>query len=426
MKPFTLASVYESWEKHLSERLQYNTTDLSWLLHHPTPIKEYAHLNQFGTSWLSQSLNSKISQLSPRIWQTIVWPQFIPKILSTVAKKYLPDVLAQLPGHPEPRFFLKALHTLLDKASMCQASFSELYTLLNDALIAYSVYSGGSDDIYKRQKEYHSQQCLPIFHVLKETLNTHPDPLGLCLYLAIRGNWLDCTEDNPDDFLCGFKEEVNDCIESESVYTPHNPYYHLHRLKNWLKTPITILYECDNSGEAILDAVLILYLLAQGHHIIVAAKESPVLNDITINELTTLYHHDLTSSFSGYLDTGQCQLISTGSSIGGKSVYRVSDAYKKAYERCQLVILKGQGNFLTMPMGRRVESRFQPYLYKKPHAYLLGVKSPFLLNNFKALYTNKHLAPMLSSTMAFTFNSAQEKTYAMFNQAEWIGTLNRQ
>ncbi|MEK9727076.1 MAG: ARMT1-like domain-containing protein [Candidatus Margulisiibacteriota bacterium] len=122
-----------------------------------------------------------------------------------------------------------------------------------------------------------------------------------------------------------------------------------------------IVYECDNAGEVVFDLMVVLELIKCGKSVTMVAKSSPILNDITTDEI-----HDLVNSVSLFLPLknalGREFLIISANDFPmvGKYLPKVTEDYRNAFLKADLVWLKGQANFQTMP---RVHFHLKKYNY---------------------------------------------------------------
>ena len=112
------------------------------------------------------------------------------------------------------------------------------------------------------------------------------------------------------------------------------------------------MYECDNAGEVIFDLLVIMRLIASGKRVIIVAKYAPILNDVTVDEIYDLLSvQPLFQPLKLAMATSQCQLISANDFVSiGKYLPLVSEAYRNSYKNADLIWLKGQANFQTMPL----------------------------------------------------------------------------
>ena len=103
-----------------------------------------------------------------------------------------------------------------------------------------------------------------------------------------------------------------------------------------------VLYLIDNAGEIIFDKFLILELLRLGLCVIAVVKESPVLNDATMEDaeyagLVTLSEED-----------PRLQITTTGTDHVGLSLDEASDSFRMKFEEAKIIIAKGMGYYETI------------------------------------------------------------------------------
>ena len=113
-----------------------------------------------------------------------------------------------------------------------------------------------------------------------------------------------------------------------------------------------ILYEVDNTGEIIFDLVLITKLLRMGHCVTIVGKYSPILNDATVSDILDLIQNNTCFTFLNYqLRLGNLMVIAANDfPMVGKYLPLVTNEYQNHFQACDVVWLKGQANFQTMPV----------------------------------------------------------------------------
>jgi uncharacterized protein with ATP-grasp and redox domains len=182
-------------------------------------------------------------------------------------------------------------------------------------------------DPYKEDKKIQNQNMLKLYATLKEKVQKTQEPILSSLLLSGAGNLIDAvikknkiTKDLNRIFSKGF------LIDESSDFK-----------KELLKAK-TLLLIADNSGEVVLDKILIETL--KGHYsnlkIFLAVRGAPVLNDVTFDDLEGMGFEDI------------CSVISTGDDTPGIILEFVSDEFKEIFEASDLIIAKGQGNFETL------------------------------------------------------------------------------
>lgn len=103
---------------------------------------------------------------------------------------------------------------------------------------------------------------------------------------------------------------------------------------NALSSAKNIMYLCDNSGEIVFDRFLIEDL--PYHKITCAVRGAPVINDATLED----------AKYAGL--TSLAKTISNGSDAPGTVLQQCSEEFKCAFDRADLIVAKGQGNFETL------------------------------------------------------------------------------
>ncbi len=102
--------------------------------------------------------------------------------------------------------------------------------------------------------------------------------------------------------------------------------------KQKLKTAQTVLFLPDNNGEIIFDTLLLKKIKEQvgKENLFIMGKETPMLNDVTVSELSELHIDDYG------------QIVSSGSNCFGLHTEDVSDECKNILNQVDLIIAKGQ------------------------------------------------------------------------------------
>ncbi|ASJ07096.1 damage-control phosphatase [Thermococcus pacificus] len=208
----------------------------------------------------------------------------------------------------------------------------------------------GNDDPFKEYKELSNRLAEKVVSdIEKEGPN-----LKTALKLAIIGNVI--------DFAVGYSperiEEDVKAMLSEELYVDHSD-----ELFERLGKAKTLLYLADNCGEIYFDRLFIKKLKEAFPYlkIYVAAKDGPIINDATVEDLRKACFGE----FAG--------IISTGTRIVGVPLDRVSDEFREVFEKADVIIAKGQGNFETLS---EVKDNRVFYLLKakcRPIARELGV-----------------------------------------------------
>jgi len=202
----------------------------------------------------------------------------------------------------------------------------------------------GQADPYRPLKDRMNRMALDLLPVLTNTTHYQRDPHEAVVRLAIAGNLLDAG--------------------SKLRLAPEDLAHRLHALWDMpLVGSVTalfraaaeahcILYLADNAGEIVFDRLLIEALPAE--KITVAVRGSPVINDATLEDAETAGIPAL------------APVIANGSDAPGTLIEECSVEFRDWFNRADLIIAKGQGNYETLSNTT------------KPVFFLLAVKCPLI------------------------------------------------
>jgi damage-control phosphatase, subfamily I len=395
-----LQAYLDNFIKLINKRRAFSY-DLSWCFEDNSLefIPDYLILGSFGRTSFEKLTGHITSKFVPKLWRTVIWKKIYRSVLKEIDRKYLAQIFSEHDGDyrklPERKYFIKAMDKVLKKVDLNirYATFSELFLFFSVVLRSFLKYMDMDHDAYKKVKLQQNKIGLELYKQLRSEIMNREDNLDIASYLCLRANWIDSAEDNVDGFLSGFFEEINNLIdngEDLEYQKTTNEYFHIERFKLLVQgNEKTILYELDNAGEVMLDLFLIEVLIKKGHKIILAAKKNPVLNDITSIDIQDILKQDDLNHFSSYIESGELDLIHTNSGMAGKNLHLVSEEYKQAYKKADFLILKGQGNFQTMPIGRRIGKEFVPFYYKKEMIFIMGVKSEIINACLKQIFVKE-------------------------------------
>ena len=184
-------------------------------------------------------------------------------------------------------------------------------------------------DPYKGIKEESIKTALEIYPSLKHFLYGKSDRLYWALKIAATGNIIDYgvySHVNIEDKLM---EE----LEKEFIIS------HMKKFKDQLKKSKNLLIIGDNAGETVFDRVLIEECLHLD--ITYAVRSEPIINDATLED----------AQESGL---GQCtKIISTACNAPGLIIDECSKEFLEIFNRADIIISKGQGNYETLSGVKR-------------------------------------------------------------------------
>jgi uncharacterized protein with ATP-grasp and redox domains len=202
----------------------------------------------------------------------------------------------------------------------------------------------GVDDPFAGLKAESIKKALALYPSLKEVVGVYGDPLETAVRLAVAGNIIDFGAD-PDFQL---EQDIQEALQKEPVIN------HYEAFKNKLEGAREILYLADNAGETVFDKLLIKVM---AKHVIYAVRDGPVINDATVE--------DAVKSGLDQVAT----VVSSGCDAPGTILNRCSEKFLDLFQRADLIISKGQGNYETLSGEQR------------PIFYLLKAKCPVVASD---------------------------------------------
>ncbi|MCD7781154.1 MAG: ARMT1-like domain-containing protein [Methanosphaera sp.] len=182
----------------------------------------------------------------------------------------------------------------------------------------------GNHDPYKILREEGNKVALKLIPLVEDLL-AKDDSLENYVKVAVAGNLIDF----------GALEATTDIEELiRSKITQDLTVNDVDKLEKSLRNSENILYLADNGGEIVFDKQLIKKIKEDYDvNIILALKESPILNDALVSDAKDLGIDDYAT------------LISTGASSVGVVEEYVSDELISLMDSCDFIISKGMGNY---------------------------------------------------------------------------------
>lgn len=188
-------------------------------------------------------------------------------------------------------------------------------------------------DPFKGIKSEYNRLALELYPDMKKLILESKDPLWTASRLAIAGNVIDFGIFTSIDIEGTVKRALGGPIAVDDY----------ERFKAALGESSNILYLMDNAGEAVFDRLLIETLLSTttGKEVTAVVKGGAVINDCTMEDARE----------AGI--TGLCEVMDNGSDAVGTILELTSPSFKQRFERADLIISKGQGNFETLIGARK-------------------------------------------------------------------------
>ncbi len=189
----------------------------------------------------------------------------------------------------------------------------------------------GVSDPYSRVKKKYNDFALELFPLLEK--RAMGPSFDTALRLCIAGNIIDF-----GTHARVGRQKVLDTIDEALVMDINGDGELFEKACEKAKN---ILWIADNAGEIVFDRILLQKLDCR--KIIYAVRGGPAQNDATFED----------AEYAGL--TKMVKVIDTGAAIPGVILDYCSDRFKKAYEKADMIISKGQGNFETLePMDHRI------------------------------------------------------------------------
>ncbi len=225
----------------------------------------------------------------------------------------------------DPAVHEQIMRTVLQEASALP--FSQTPVHMGETIHRIIRRLSGNPDPYRELKDHFNQAALDLLPDLTQRIAASSDRFATAVRLAIAGNII--------DFGVGTtKEDIQLHATVEDTLTRDLAIDHLERLRRACQNGASILYLADNTGEIVLDRLLVAELPAD--RVCVAVKSGPVINDATLDDARA----------AGLTD--MVEVIENGTAAPGTILDTCSDAFRKRFDQAEVVIAKGQGNYETL------------------------------------------------------------------------------
>ena len=215
----------------------------------------------------------------------------------------------------------------------------------------------GFRDVYEKLKLQYDRSVLTQKDKILSIINAQADAearFSKALFFAIYGNLIDLAAAD------SFDEKA---FWNNAEKTSHIPFSidEREKLFDQLKNAKTLLYIGDNSGEIALDKLFIqtMKTLFPKITFTYAVRGYAVLNDVTLIDAEAVNMQEA------------AEVISNGSKAAGTVLATVSDEFLERFNKADVIIAKGQGNFESLHPSNK------PNLF-----YLLMAKCPAIASIF--------------------------------------------
>jgi uncharacterized protein with ATP-grasp and redox domains len=237
---------------------------------------------------------------------------------------------------------------LLRKISLEEAEFEQLFLKILDIPALRGAYQGVTSpevieqimsliiskrgpDPFSVEKAKMNKAATEMIPFLKERISDASEPVKMALKIAILGNTIDFME---NDNLTEIKPLISERLEAPVALEP----YRLFQQK--LNKTRNLIYLTDNAGEIVFDRLFIETLSARFPNLDVhcVVRKVPTLNDATKNEAMSVGLNKIATVLDNGID----------GPLPGTLIDRCSQSIKDIFQRADLIIAKGGGNFDTL------------------------------------------------------------------------------
>ena len=251
---------------------------------------------------------------------------------------------------------------------------SELYILIDCWINLVIRELGGEGMNHALIKDELNKDALNILDLAKDFDFGSKQFFYNLLHVVSYSNWFDIVV---KDMMMKKNEYLN--VLTNEFNRDGFGYQHSELFEYFSQERRHVLYECDNAGEIVFDLLFIRFLTKMGHKVTIIAKYQPILNDVTVDDVIDLIRDHLVFQdlYQLYLNQDLSIISANDFPVVGKYLPMVTQQYMDAYSQADLIWLKGQGNFQTMPL---MNHYFRPYrnLYKKRLVFSFIVKAPII------------------------------------------------
>lgn len=377
---------------------------LDWLLqdnHNNAYQPDYLTMSSAGKSRFEQRLNRLVSIWLPELWFRVFWPKISGKLIAYTKEKYYAKIFREIGDASQIQeiklLILSLLRRVLSEnwSDLRQCTFTELSNCLLEIIHLPFSQLPVEQDIFLSDKIRQNRECLNLLKEISQALRSSDRRLETLIYLASRSNWIDSLEDDVENQLETFLKEIRGHWNGAGLdrYVSADPrFYQVKETMEILQsTKGPILYEFDNCGELVFDLCLIEALIDLKRPVYLGVKACPVVNDVMEKDIRAILEDEQFLELKAALDKGLLRFVSPGCfKGGGKLVHEVSEQYRDAYAQSELLIIKGQGNFQSMPMARSEGSKPVWFRYRKPIVYMTGVRADMIDMCLSTVYSEKN------------------------------------
>jgi len=236
----------------------------------------------------------------------------IPCAIGSLVTLFNRGVVPEDKQEPAMRALLAYLSELDFKQSLPQMG-KEMHRLIRDVL--------GNPDPYFEIKQAFNQRMLEYYPTLKKLVADAADHFLVALRLAIAGNVIDFGPNRPFDLDATLDRARSIVLAVDASES----------LRDAILRAKTLLYLGDNAGEIVMDRIFLETIRHPNVHF--AVRGAPIINDATIDDARAVGIDRI------------ARVISSGDDAPGTILETTSPEFRDIFDRADLVIAKGQGNY---------------------------------------------------------------------------------
>lgn len=233
---------------------------------------------------------------------------------------------------------VRTVHLVTDDLALQDRMLKELLGILSDFESGKSApehtarmqkrlneLSGGIDP-YKEAKKRLNLLARNLMPDLERQMTQSRDPLGFAVRCVVAANAMDLglkNEVSPEEVTASMQRAIHEPLHGD-----------LEGFRSAVNRAKTILYLTDNTGEVVIDKLLLTQL--EGKDVTVVTRGGAILNDALLED----------AHFAG-LDK-LFPVMDSGLAVPGTVLSQSSSTLQALWQKVDLIISKGQGNFETL------------------------------------------------------------------------------
>jgi len=217
----------------------------------------------------------------------------------------------------------KVIKNLIDEVGMLfpKISFDMTSPEIGEFIYGKMREISGVEDPYENLKNQSTDDALGLIPFCEELIANSSDPLFTAIKMAIAGNVIDFAIHNTVDIPA----EIDSIIHKQLTINDYELF------KKRLEQSEKILYIGDNAGESVFDRLFIEKLV--GKKVFFSVRGTPVINDVVEKD-----------AIRAGIDQ-VAEIVSSGSAVPGTILTKCSDEFIELFQKADMVISKGQGNY---------------------------------------------------------------------------------